>query len=228
MVQHDPAGLSPDAQRRIVERAAAVERGNDPSGASLAIPLIDLPKAPASRGDMTTAVTHLVFGDRYVPAERLDVHAVFGVSVEHDGLAGVDRAAHTLVVVAQRAVDLEADRVLHVIERDVAGGVVAVHDQPDVIGAPAHHPLQQREPALDVPERREVHVGDDERQVGLLERLVFLHGAAVHLVPDGHQLVAGAGQLDFPQRVLVRPGIDASRFVASGSNPPDPDRRRRT
>ena len=71
VVQHDPAGLSPDAQRRIVERAAAVERGNDPSGASLAIPLIDLPKAPASRGDMTTAVTHLVFGDRYVPAERL-------------------------------------------------------------------------------------------------------------------------------------------------------------
>ncbi|TMB85860.1 MAG: hypothetical protein E6J45_14800, partial [Chloroflexi bacterium] len=70
-MQRDPDGLAPDAQRRIVVRAEAVERGNDSSGASLAIPLIDLPKAPASRGDMTTAVTHLVFGDRYVPAERL-------------------------------------------------------------------------------------------------------------------------------------------------------------
>ena len=71
VVQRDPDGLAPDAQRRIVERAEAVERGNDSSGASLAIPLIDVPKAPASRGDMTTAVTHLVFADRYLPAERL-------------------------------------------------------------------------------------------------------------------------------------------------------------
>jgi putative drug exporter of the RND superfamily len=71
VVQHDPAALSAGAQRRVIERAAAVERGSDPSGASLAIPLIDLPRAPASRGDMTTAVTHLVFGERFVPAERL-------------------------------------------------------------------------------------------------------------------------------------------------------------
>jgi len=71
VVQRDPAGLSPAAQRRVIERAAAVERGNDPSGASLAIPLIDLPKVPASHGDMTTAVTHLMFGERFVPAERV-------------------------------------------------------------------------------------------------------------------------------------------------------------
>jgi RND superfamily putative drug exporter len=69
-VHHDPAGLSPLAQKRIVDRAAAVARGDDPSGASLAIPLIDVRGAPASRGDATTAVTHLVFDQSFVPAER--------------------------------------------------------------------------------------------------------------------------------------------------------------
>ena len=70
-VQRDPNGLSADAQRRSLERAAAVARGHDASGASLAIPLIDVPKAPASHGDMTTVVTHLVFGDRFAPGERV-------------------------------------------------------------------------------------------------------------------------------------------------------------
>jgi RND superfamily putative drug exporter len=71
VVQRDPAGLSAEAQRRVVERAAAVERGDDPSGASFAIPLIDVPKVPASHGDMTTAVTHLVFDDSFAPGERV-------------------------------------------------------------------------------------------------------------------------------------------------------------
>ena len=70
VVQRDPHGLSADAQRRVISRAAAVTRGHDPSGASLALPLIDVRGAPASSGDSTTAVTHLVFDGSYTPAER--------------------------------------------------------------------------------------------------------------------------------------------------------------
>jgi RND superfamily putative drug exporter len=71
VVQHDPAGLSRDAQSRVIARAVAVARGQDRSGAQLAIPFINVPGAPASTGDSTTAITHLVFGGSYSPTERI-------------------------------------------------------------------------------------------------------------------------------------------------------------
>ncbi len=88
-VQRDPAGLSEDAQKRIVDRAAAVSHGHDRSGASLAIPLIDIPEAPASRGDSTTAVTHLVFDDSFVPAERVAAGHTYLRSFDHPGDAAI-------------------------------------------------------------------------------------------------------------------------------------------
>ncbi|HVI37495.1 MAG TPA: MMPL family transporter, partial [Gaiellales bacterium] len=70
VVQRDPQGLSRDAQSRVISRAVAVSRGQDPSGARLAIPFINVPGAPASTGDSTTAITHLVFDGSYTPNER--------------------------------------------------------------------------------------------------------------------------------------------------------------
>ena len=70
VVQRDPHGLSHDAQTRVIDRAVAVARGRDRSGARLAIPFINVPGAPASTGDSTTAITHLVFDGSYTPAAR--------------------------------------------------------------------------------------------------------------------------------------------------------------
>ena len=70
VVQRDPHGLSRDAQTRVISRAVAVSRGRDRSGARLAIPFINVPGAPASTGDSTTAITHLVFDGSYSPNER--------------------------------------------------------------------------------------------------------------------------------------------------------------
>ncbi|MDX6520966.1 MAG: putative drug exporter of the superfamily [Gaiellales bacterium] len=70
VVQRDPEGLSNDAQRRVVDRAVAVTRDHR-SAVRLAIPLIDVPNAPASAGDLTTAITHLVFDDSATPADRV-------------------------------------------------------------------------------------------------------------------------------------------------------------
>jgi RND superfamily putative drug exporter len=69
-VQRDPSGLSQAAQRRVVERARRVAAGHDPSGAQAAIPLIDVPGFRASRGDRTTAVTHLIFDGSASSTER--------------------------------------------------------------------------------------------------------------------------------------------------------------
>jgi RND superfamily putative drug exporter len=70
VVQRDPHGLSHDAQSRVISRAVAVSRGQGRSGARLAIPFINVPGAPASTGDSTTAITHLVFDGSYTPNER--------------------------------------------------------------------------------------------------------------------------------------------------------------
>src|SRR3954452_9719405 len=61
VVQHDPHGLSRDAQTQVIAHAVAVGRGQDRSAARLAIPFINVPGAPASTGDSTTASTPLVF-----------------------------------------------------------------------------------------------------------------------------------------------------------------------
>ena len=50
-VQHNPAGMSDDAQRRVVERARAVSQGSDDSGARAAIPLVNVPGSGASSGE---------------------------------------------------------------------------------------------------------------------------------------------------------------------------------
>jgi putative drug exporter of the RND superfamily len=70
VVQHDPHGLSRDAQTQVIAHAVAVGRGQDRSGARLAIPFINVPGAPASTGDSTTAITHLVFDGSFTPNER--------------------------------------------------------------------------------------------------------------------------------------------------------------
>ncbi len=66
--------------------------------------------------------------------------------------------------------DLSAERALDVLEGDVSGAVVPIDDQPDLIVAPRQHPPEHGQPALDVAERREVHVGDQQHQVGLVQR----------------------------------------------------------
>jgi len=70
VVQHDPHGLSHDALTQVIAHAVAVGRGQDRSGARLAIPFINVPGAPASTGDSTTAITHLVFDGSFTPNER--------------------------------------------------------------------------------------------------------------------------------------------------------------
>ena len=70
VVQRDPRGLSRDAETQVIAHAVAVGRGHDRSGARLAIPFINVPGAPASTGDSTTAITHLVFDGSYTPNER--------------------------------------------------------------------------------------------------------------------------------------------------------------
>ena len=77
VVQHADGGLSSDAQRRVVDRALAIDQGRDTrTGASLATPLISVPGAPGSKGDATTAVTYLLFNGSYTPAERtIKAHA---------------------------------------------------------------------------------------------------------------------------------------------------------
>ena len=70
VVQRDPNGLSSDAQHRVVDRAVNATRGHG-SAVRLAIPLIDVSHAPASAGDLTTAITHLVFDDSATTADRV-------------------------------------------------------------------------------------------------------------------------------------------------------------
>jgi RND superfamily putative drug exporter len=77
VVQHAHGALSQDAQHRVVDRAAAIDQHRDTrTGATLATPLISVPGAPGSKGDSSTALTYLVFGNDYTPAERtLRAHA---------------------------------------------------------------------------------------------------------------------------------------------------------
>jgi RND superfamily putative drug exporter len=70
VVQRDPSGLSNDAQHRVVDRALDATHGHR-SPVRLAIPLIDVPHAPASAGDLSTAITHLVFDDSATAADRV-------------------------------------------------------------------------------------------------------------------------------------------------------------
>ncbi|MDX6547497.1 MAG: putative drug exporter of the superfamily [Gaiellales bacterium] len=70
VVQRDRNGLSSDAQHRVVVRAGDATRGHS-SAVRLAIPLIDVPHAPASAGDLTTAITHLLFDDSATAADRV-------------------------------------------------------------------------------------------------------------------------------------------------------------
>jgi putative drug exporter of the RND superfamily len=72
VVQHAAGGLTQDAQRRVLDRAAAIDQHRDTrTGASLATPLISVPGAPGSKGNDTTALTYLVFDGSYTPAERV-------------------------------------------------------------------------------------------------------------------------------------------------------------
>ncbi|HET8626653.1 MAG TPA: MMPL family transporter [Thermomicrobiales bacterium] len=67
VVQRDPAGLSPDAQRRAVEAAARVDAREDPalSGIAGALPVVNLPAlVPFAREHGTTAITYLYFTPR--------------------------------------------------------------------------------------------------------------------------------------------------------------------
>ena len=57
-------------------------------------------------------------------AERLHVLAVLRVAIQHDRLPGGDRLAHPFVVVAEGAVDRDAQGPLDVLERDVVLRVV--------------------------------------------------------------------------------------------------------
>jgi putative drug exporter of the RND superfamily len=96
VVQHDPHGLSHDAQTQVIAHAVAVGRGQDRSGARLAIPFINVPGAPASTGDSTTAITHLVFDGSFTPNERTHAAEAYlaaaGASGAPVGVTGVTPA----------------------------------------------------------------------------------------------------------------------------------------
>src|SRR4029079_760786 len=71
VVQHAHGALSQDAQHRVVDRAAAIDQHRDTrTGATLATPLISVPGAPGSKGDSSTALTYLVFGNDYTADAR--------------------------------------------------------------------------------------------------------------------------------------------------------------
>jgi putative drug exporter of the RND superfamily len=96
VVQHDPHGLSHDAQTQVIAHAVAVGRGQDRSGARLALPFINVPGAPASTGDSTTAITHLVFDGSFTPNERTHAAEAYlaaaGPSGAPAGVTGVTPA----------------------------------------------------------------------------------------------------------------------------------------
>lgn len=61
VVQRDPEGLAPDAQRRVAERALEA-RESEEDGISFALPLLNTAElVPGTREDSTTAITFLFF-----------------------------------------------------------------------------------------------------------------------------------------------------------------------
>lgn len=99
IVQRDPAGLSPAAQARVVERAGTIVRQEYPDLLSVpfAIPLVNtLGAVPGSRESGTTAITYLYFepGLGLQARDRLahwftDPERPFRGWRESDGLVGV-------------------------------------------------------------------------------------------------------------------------------------------
>jgi RND superfamily putative drug exporter len=97
LVQRDPDGLSPGAQARIVERAAAINQGAAPGLRAIAgaIPVTNaLGAPPFARERSTTGITYLLFppsvgrGEREAVAERLAA----AVAREEDHFVGVTGA----------------------------------------------------------------------------------------------------------------------------------------
>ncbi|EQD87460.1 membrane protein [Saccharopolyspora erythraea D] len=99
VVQHDPDGLNPYAQARVVLRALAVNKeslqGTTTSGVRLALPVINRPELGAGGGAATTAVTYLF----------TDPAADFGKQTEaaHQYASDIDRPGDHLVGVTGTA-----------------------------------------------------------------------------------------------------------------------------
>lgn len=98
MVQRDAHGLSSNAQARVVERAAAIDRrgGRDRSGVAAALPIINNPAiAPFARERSTTALTYFFFQpwrgifDQYHTSERYASSHVNGRADHLIGLTGI-------------------------------------------------------------------------------------------------------------------------------------------
>ncbi|HEY0389120.1 MAG TPA: MMPL family transporter [Gaiellales bacterium] len=125
VVQHAPGGLSEDAQHRVIDRAAAIDRHRDTStGASLATPLISVPGAPASKGNSTTAITHLAFDSSYTPAERTIQGHAFLHRLNQPGDAPVGLTGVTPARMEQGALILDRLDLIEVLTVAVVAAIV--------------------------------------------------------------------------------------------------------
>ena len=93
VVQRDPAGLSAEAQARVVARAIAASRGpKDPDGITFALPITNtLGLFPGSRERGTTALTYLFFGPRATLTDTVERANQYAATIDQpgDALVGV-------------------------------------------------------------------------------------------------------------------------------------------
>jgi RND superfamily putative drug exporter len=92
VVQRDPSGLSAGAQARVVSRALAASRSDDPAGIAFGLPVTNtLGLFPASRERGTTALTFLFFGPEATLTDQIQEANDYAATIDgvDDSLVGV-------------------------------------------------------------------------------------------------------------------------------------------
>ena len=95
VVQHDPNGLSPLAQARVIRQAVRADRASDGSALRFALPILNTAKLfPSSRESNTTSVTFLYFDQALPAAAQNDLANAYArrAAIESGSVVGVTGA----------------------------------------------------------------------------------------------------------------------------------------
>jgi RND superfamily putative drug exporter len=124
VVQRDPDGLSTGAQARVVARALAAGRSDDPEGITFALPIANtLGLFPSSRERGTTALTFLFFGPEATLSDQIEKANEYAAVLDRpdDALVGVTGPAPARYRQFQ-----EIDNHLEIVEAATVGLILLV------------------------------------------------------------------------------------------------------
>jgi putative drug exporter of the RND superfamily len=124
VVQRAPEGLSAEAQARVVSRAIAASRGENPGGISLALPITNtLGLFPSSRERGTTALTFLFFAPNASLTSQIEAANDYAATIDRadDALVGVTGPAPARLRQFQ-----EIDSHLEIVEAATVGLLLLV------------------------------------------------------------------------------------------------------